>query len=238
MTLKALATHAAAQEFLKEHFPTHTIHSCKLDARMLGCPMSRVRMYRLLLKNDRFFWSCAHTFDELAEKILLNRANTGPLTADDFFVAGPTDVAAALNTHVARNMNFEAKLSNLEKGFLATYRASYPDRKVYDLSQNPATRARTSLQDGGLCCLTTSNKLWGEKAGRWLVGKELLNAVGVPVMAESAQTARVDKASIQRVHLSEHALTTMCGNSMHVPCVGFAILVAALCIEARPTDVL
>jgi hypothetical protein len=204
---------------------------------MLGCPMARVRMYRLLLKKDAFYWCCAHTFQELAQRILLDPATPG-LTADDLFVASHADVAGALNTPVASDTNFQEKLSSSEQQHLAKYRAAFPGCKVYDLSQNPDQRPRTSLCDGTLCCLTTSNKLWGEKAGRWMVGKELLNAVGIPVMAESAQAARVDKASIEDLRLSEHALTTMCGNSMHVPCVGFSILSAALCVEARPTDVL
>jgi len=226
------------QEYLKEHFPEYVLHPCKLDARMLGCPMARARVYRLLLKNDDFYWSCSHTFQELAHRVLLDPATPGMMTADDLFVASDIDVSAALNVPVTSHMNYEHQLSRREQQHLAKYRAAFPSSKIYDLSQNPDHRARTNLCDGALCCLTTSNKIWGEMAGRWLIGKELLNAVGVPVLTESAQAARVDRASIEDLQLSEHALTSMSGNSMHVPCVGFSILVAALCVEARPTEIL
>ena len=50
--------------------------------------------------------------------------------------------------------------SESAKRFYDGYRQNAPDKKVYDLSQNPDHRQRTETVDGALCTLTTSSNLW------------------------------------------------------------------------------
>jgi hypothetical protein len=68
------------------------------------------------------------------------------------------------------------------------------------------------------------------KLNKHLVGCEMMAACGMPVFARLATAAQVN--TVPTNTFSENSLTTMAGNSMHVPCVGFAILAAMLCTEA------
>ncbi len=62
-----------------------------------------------------------------------------------------------------------------------------------------------------------------------MIGREMLVAVGMPAAGFAALAARCDVVDVSMC--SEAQLVRMCGNAMHLPCVGAAMLYAALCIE-------
>lgn len=52
------------------------------------------------------------------------------------------------------------KPSRCQRKHLDLFREMAPDKKIYDLSANPAKRLRTETKDGCLPCLTTSSQFW------------------------------------------------------------------------------
>lgn len=169
-------------------------------------------------------WTSQYSCEELIERILIHQPL--PLTAYDLF---HDDVVEK-----DREKDCEAELTASERRFLQGYRQKFGGRLIFDLSQNPETRGRTSLIDSACPCLTTSSgRLWNESKKRCLLGLELLAATGVPTTPSTARAALVDRVHPE-VGLTDSAITRMCGNAMHIPCVGFAILVAALCVSQPP----
>lgn len=103
---------------------------------------------------------------------------------------------------------------------LEKYENKYGSSKAFfDLSQS-VKRARTSLKGGELSCLATSSThLWSVKLGRTLSGKEKFKCQMYPI----------EKVNLSA--FSENTLTTMAGNGMFLPNVGFGLLMHLLCIQ-------
>ena len=101
---------------------------------------------------------------------------------------------------------------------LERYTRKFPDKSFYDLSQS-IERARTSLKRGELPCLATSSThMWSVKMGRTVSGQEKL----------AFQLFPFKKANLDPY--KEKTLTTMAGNGMFIPNVGYALLSHVLCI--------
>ena len=101
---------------------------------------------------------------------------------------------------------------------LERYTRKFPEKSFYDLSQS-IERARTSLKHGELPCLATSSThMWSVKLRRTLSGKEKL----------AFQLFPFKNADLGQ--FKEKTLTTMAGNGMFIPNVGYALLSHVLCI--------
>ena len=198
-------------------------------------------------------------------KAVLKRNKNIIMTCDDLFTASDVEVRRAVGD------NPRGQLTHAQFSWLAKYKELFPNKVMYDLSQNPGVgRGRTSLKNGSAMCMaTSSHRLWSpsqlvqqtrgnpgthascctspsritccihrnmnhqqlrsDQRGRWLIGKELLTALGLPVTGPMAAAARVDPVVVDM--LTEANMAKMAGNGMHLPSVGLAMLAAILCTD-------
>ena len=80
-------------------------------------------------------------------------------------------------------------------------------------------------------CSSSCNAYWNEGKKRWLVADEVLSLMGMPVLAQHAAAGRVD-CKPPPPFVTEAAKFKMAGNGMHVPSVGYAMLVSVLGVRA------
>ena len=104
--------------------------------------------------------------------------------------------------------------------------AELDDNVVFDISQNPRKRFCAGYMK--LSCLRTNTLLWHPASKRWLLPMELALSLGCAVTGSCAQAALMDIDPCLHLYT-----TSMLGNAMHIPCVGFAITVALACAVPR-----
>lgn len=102
----------------------------------------------------------------------------------------------------------EKDLTRNQKTHLARYRAKFEGSKFFSLSQNPLERS--------------------EEKQRMVTARESLLTLGFPC-APSCAAAKVDPVDIDNI--PQKKLLDYAGNGMHLPCVGFALLVAVLALQ-------
>lgn len=192
--------------------------------------MSRLRSYRICINNDLAFWNLNMSFQQLADKLIPNGRGL-VMNADDMFVATPADMAKATGSFCCSEAEATMNLNMSGVKHLMQAKISLAHKVVWDLSQNPDARPRGSLKDKSLPCFATSTLLWSKAKKRQMLGAEMMDAIGIPCSVRAACAATAERFDMSDI--SESGIRHMAGNAMHVPCVGFAMLCAAVCVKTR-----
>ena len=174
-----------------------------LDPRFLNLPVSRPRMYCILVRRD--FVRFQRPFTELRSTLPDVTGFDGNSGLDYFFDDSSSPVlTAALN-------------SNLDG-----YTARFGTRPcVYDLTQSPYKRPRTLLKDQSLPVITKSCRLYSTTARRLLTGVEALQAQGWPMEHSIPFYDARLRAHMSKLHPA--TTTSFAGNGMHLACLGLTL---------------
>lgn len=231
-----------------ENTPTYPVQNLKdqfgadyevrwkvVDPRQFGFNVARERVMAILTRRSSVRW----VGPELSEALSLFEASVSVHGCDQFFRLHDEEVATSHGKGWQPDRPSREFLSKSELRHLDGYKADprFSHRGLWDLAQNPATRPRTSRVDESLPTLTTSSgRLFSHSRGRWLLPEELLLAMGVPAVQRFARLPLVPWWNLDAVSpaISANKRVTMAGNGMHVPCIGYIILVAML--YAQPID--
>jgi hypothetical protein len=199
-------------EIVKKYMPSYyDIHQVTLDPRLFGVPVARPRSFYLCFHMKKVQLKEGTNF----EKIISNLLSFPVLQAKDLFW---------------RDLPKEELGPTLKKR-LQLYKSNVTDRKdaVVDLSQDPLVRPRCTLRDGSLpTIIKNSINFYSISKERFITAKELLAAMGVPVVP------RVRKLSgwkFDEDAVSEVQLAIMAGNGMSVPVIGALLLAVIVSVK-------
>lgn len=206
----------------------------KIDPRRFGEPNSRVRFYRMGVNKALAIWSLPQSMEEIVNNLFPMPSPERPLRLDAsiYFDACSSEILREKGSRMDTRGSALRFLSDSGLKHLLAYEQKASANVIYDVSQNPtANRGRTSLKDGSLPCSAISSRLWSVRHQRTFLATEALQATGVPVSQHTATAAQVEPSKL--ANASEAAIFTMAGNSMHVPSVGLALLLAVLGVECK-----
>lgn len=211
------------EDILTRALPQYEIKAVTLDPRRFGMPVSRTRVYRLLFHRERLRWVPEVSLEELlCTPLPSTSVDMSPVS---FYQLSDEDEIQALNLR-------RTGLSEWERDNLDSYRAVFPGKELYDVGQDSNTgHGRTELRDGVMMCLATTSRIWSEREERLLSGKESLSTLGLPVFPSMSRAGGVDIMEVGT--LEDRNMRKCAGNGMSVPCVGFMLMVAMLCLEVK-----
>ena len=153
-----------------------------MSPRRFGEPASRDRWYRILFNTDVLRWNCAYNMEELTDILLLPMR--GELRCDvSIYMWSDRLVKAPRGPEVLASGGAKS---------LRNYKQMFPEKEIYDLSQNPKYMPKTETAEGALCTLCTSSKLWWRRRDRFMTARELLGTLGYPAHPPSANTLGTD----------------------------------------------
>ena len=206
---------------LHKHFSTHfDILVSVVSAMKLGYPVSRKRMYALMLRKGKCSWQSALSFQEVVD--LMQRKRQMSLEQLWFLRS------SALEEHADWDPDLSG-LDNLTDGqrrIAEAYARLHGVRRVWDLSQNPDTAPRFET-DGRLMTLLTNTVPFSVAKQRAMVPAEALVAHGIPAVPEvTPHGMRTWKFPVSQVQMRK-----MAGMSMHVPSVAAVMLAAMTFVE-------
>ncbi|CAK9073952.1 unnamed protein product [Durusdinium trenchii] len=184
--------------------------SLRIDPRVLGLGCARARLYMVIFRTDIFRWEPNFTLEQLVECL----AGQVALSAGSYYWAKLPPV----------------KLSTAQEKNRQDYRRT-TKLQFMDLSQYPKNgRGRGETKDGALPTLTTTTgSLWSEAHQRCLSSDELLSSHVLPVTR--AQATKCHSPRLKFDGCSNASKVKMAGNGMSVPCMGVAMMGAAIALE-------
>lgn len=192
-----------------------------LDPRLFGVPMSRPRIYCLLV-HKRLDWKGA----EASWLLDAVKAAGGDVQSSAVMTTYDNRIYAELPDDLSRR-----PLTSSECRRLRAYdnMSRMKEATVVDLSQSEK-KPVGSLVDGALPVLRTScHGLYMRHCGQFLSCFQLLRGMGYPVQQSDAAQMHVGHSPLPS--LPKQKLFAMAGNGMFPACVALAVLTAMLHIE-------
>ena len=215
------------QNITKVFGTAYSLKHARVSAYSFGYCVSRVRLYVVMVRNGTFVWTSQTSLDDMLKPF--HRRTCMPLR--DTFFLGRTEIPDVLGTWDPDKGVVE-NLSKSEQLHLGRYFEDFPNKLLWDLSQNSAWGPNHELKNGALPNLTTNcGSLYSTELRRTMQPTELLLNQGVPVTAKAACAAGVRPVLFP---VSRSAAVRMAGNGMHVPSVGAVVLAAMLHIKRVP----
>jgi hypothetical protein len=200
----------------------------------------RVRIYTLAFRKDMVVACCDihEAYGRVAEVL----QKTTPCIAEFLFATDAQLLNAEnymrnhrrLAPRTARSNDWSYLLTEKQRGYIATFRnvwikqvGSSPESDancIFDISQNPEHRPRTSAR-GSLPSLTSgSSMFWSPAHKRFMLPVELAAACGIPSTPDLAAVCNVP-------FFDEPWTSAQIGNGMHVANMGMFLAVALACLN-------
>ena len=191
-----------------------------VSAEKLGYPVSRKRLYALLLRKGRCVWKADLSLQDVMD--MMQRERRMSLEQLWFLRSGGLAEHADWDPDLSGWDNLTAGQRRHAEGYLKFHHG----RRLWDLSQNPAKAARFET---GECLMTllTNTVPFSVAKQRALAPVEALVAHGIPALP---QVTPYDMRT-WKFPVSQGEMRKMAGMSMHVPSVAGVMLAAMTFVD-------
>ena len=170
-------------------------------------------------------WTGPDSWQEALEHLF---AETSSPDCGNFFCLTPAEALGLHDSWWNPHVPVTDWMTPGEQKSYEHYRARFPDKYLWDLSQKgDGSFARGERVDGTLPTLTTnSSMLFSSHHNRVLIPEELIMSQGIPATAQSASYCGLQRWPFKEAGVPYSAMVSMAGNGMHVPTMGAFVLMS------------